>query len=207
MATKGRVYNGSLEYYEGTTHERMFVARSLHYADDFVGAGKVVIPAAGSAESGMPWVKKIVGAAPPTVAGVADAAGGVVACTLTSDSQEQEASFYHGDQRNFILTRKLIWEAWVTVQVLPTLAAECVWGLIGDWGATPDATTYNAFFTADGSGEVFCETDDNTTDSSATSGITVVAAESHLYRIDFTDMANILFFIDGARVASGTTFG
>ena len=34
---------------------------ATQYNEDFCGAGKVVIPAAGSAESGMDWVKSITG--------------------------------------------------------------------------------------------------------------------------------------------------
>jgi hypothetical protein len=51
---------------------------SLQYRDDFLGAGSAVIPAAGSAESGVDWVKKIVGAAPPTVGALANAVGGQI---------------------------------------------------------------------------------------------------------------------------------
>lgn len=206
MSTKGRFFNNYLEYYESTTHERMLPMASLRYVEDFLGAGKVVIPAAGSAESGVDWTKSIVGIAPPTVAGIADAAGGIVACTLTSDSQAQTAALYHGDQRNFDVTKSLVVEMLVNVNVLPTLTAELVWGLVGDYNAAPDSATYSAFFTCDGSGEVFCEVDDNASDQSATSGVTLTADTLHVFRIDFTDVTSVKFFIDGAHVASSTTF-
>ncbi|NIO43781.1 MAG: hypothetical protein GTO41_28665, partial [Burkholderiales bacterium] len=69
-----------------------------------------------------------------------------------------------------------------------------------------DAITYSAFFTADGSGAIICEVDDNATDSSAASGVTATAAQTKIYRIDFTDVTDVRFYIDGAHVATGTTF-
>jgi hypothetical protein len=92
------------------------------------------------------------------------------------------------------------------ISVLPTLNSEAVFGLIGDWADGLDAVTYSAFFTADGSGEIFCEVDDNATDQSATSGVTALATDWKVYRIDFTDVTNVLFFINGNHVATGTTF-
>src|SRR5438105_388853 len=98
MSTKAHYRNNILTFFESVTQERLLKLAPVSYAEEFLGAGKVVIPAAGSAESGMDWTKKIVGAAPPTVTGVANAAGGVIACTLTSASQKQDAAFYHDDQ-------------------------------------------------------------------------------------------------------------
>jgi hypothetical protein len=147
-----------------------------------------------------------VGAAPPTVAGVADAANGLVQCALTADDQKQDAGLYMDDQRNFSLEQGLIFEARLKVSVLPTAAAEAIWGLVGDWADGPDAITYSAFFTADGSGAINCEVDDNATDQAAASGVTVLATEWHTYRIDFTSVTDIRFYIDGVHVATATTF-
>lgn len=198
---------GMLHYYDEPTQERVDFAGYPHtFYDDFDGVD-LAIPAWGAAESGCKWAKMIVGAGPPTVAKVADAAAGQVACTLTADDQKQDAGIGMDDCRNFDITKGLVWEARVRLSVLPTANAEAVFGVIGDWADGPDAITYNAFFTADGSGEVFCETDDNATDASATSGVTALATDWKIYRIDFTDVTNILFYIDGNHVAIGTTFG
>jgi len=206
MPTKARWVNGILTFYDSTTHEQLGPQAPLVYCDDFVGAGNVVIPAAGAAESGMDWAKKIVGAGPPTVAGVADAANGIIECALTVDNQKQDAGLYHGDQRGFSLEQGLIFETRLKINVLPTLLAEAVFGLIGNWADGPDAITYSAFFTADGSGEIFCEVNDNATDASATSGVTATAAQTKIYRIDFTSVTDVRFYIDGVHVATGTTF-
>ena len=195
-----------IRYFDSHTHETVHVTAPISGYDDFLYDASLVIPAASSAESGAPWVKTIIGAAPPTVAYGADAKGGTAICTLTSDSQKQDALCAKDDHRALILTQGLNIEFGVTLSVLPTSAAELCWGLIGDIGDGADAATYSAFFTADGSGEIFCEVDDNATDQSATSGVTVVNTAFTVCRIDFSDVTNILFYVNGARVASGTTF-
>lgn len=205
MSTKVKWQGSIAEVYDPAyqyTHVHRFAPAA--FEDHFFGAD-AVIPASGSEESGCKWSKKIVGAAPPTVAKVADAGGGVVQCALTSDSQAQTAALEMGDMRNFDVSKGLIWEARVKVSVLPTLVAEAVWGLIGDYAA-PDSVTYSAFFTADGSGEIFCEVDDNATDSSATSGVTATTAQWKVYRMDFTSVTDVKFYIDGSEVAAATTF-
>ena len=206
MSTKSRWVNGILTFYDGSTHEQIAPMAPIVFYDDFIG-GSTVIPVGGSEESGMAWSNKIVGAGPPVVAKVADGANGIVSLALTSDSQKQDAAIYMGDQREFSLERGCIFEARVRHSVLPTLVAESVIGLVGDWADGPDAITYSAFFSADGSGAITCETDDGTTDSGAiASGVTVTAAQTKIYRIDFTSVTDIRFYIDGVHVATGTTF-
>jgi hypothetical protein len=207
MSTKASFNSGGqrLRYYESTTQETDFIIAPCTFTDDFLGAD-LAVPAAGSAESGVKWVKKIVGSGPPTVAKVASTIGGVMACTLESTSQKQDAMIYMNDQREFSLEKKLIFEARVKPSVLPTGVAELQVGLVGDWIDGIDNATYSAFFTFDGSGEIFCEVDDNATDQSATSGVTLTATDWAILRIDFSDLTNILFYVNGNRVASSTTF-
>lgn len=203
--TRAKWINNTLTFYDRTTHERVLPLAPVVFKDEFFGAS-TVIPAAGAPESGCAWVKKIVGAGPPTVAKVADGANGLIQCALTADNQKQSADLYMDDQREFDVTHGLIWEAVIRLPVLPTDVAELNFGLIDDWADGYDANVYSAFFTADGSGLITCEVDDNATNSSASSGVTVTAGQTRIYRIDFTDVTNVLFFIDGAHVATGTTF-
>lgn len=196
---------GPLRYFDRTTFEHRDVHADIWLKDDFLYPS-TVIPAGGSLESGVLWATKIVGAAPPTVALMADAAGGWAQCALTSANQKQNADLYAGDQRVWDLRKGFNFEARVKLSVLPTDVAEIVWGVAGDWADGPDAITYSCFFTADGSGEVFCEMDDNATDRSTTSGVTATNAQTKIYRICADDEAGVLFYIDGTRVASATTF-
>ena len=208
MGTKSRYWprsqSGTLEYYDSATKERVARMSPVVFYDDFI-TSPTAIPAGGAAESGCRWVDKIV-SSNATVAGVADTANGIVQCAMASNSEAEGAFLYMDDNRQFLLTAGLIIEMRVKISVLPTSGGEAVWGLAGDYSAAPDNITYSAWFTADGGGEVYCEIDDGTTDSSATSGVTATAAQTKIYKIDFTDMASVKYYIDGVRVATGTTY-
>lgn len=199
---------GRLQFYDSLTQERVAGMAPIQYREDFVGAGNVVIPAAGSAESGMDWVSKIVGAAPPTVAGVANAAGGIVACTLTSASQKQDAALYHGDQLNFDVTKGLIFETRVRMPVLPSATGvQCVWGLSTAWIDGPDNATEYLEFGATANGLILMRSQDGVTQASATSGVTALATDTKVFRIDATDVTDVKYFIDGVQVSATGQIG
>lgn len=203
MAIKGTYEDTRLRYYEKTTYESCLVAAPVVFYEEFLGAATAV---PSSAESGYPWIKKIVGAAPPTVAGKADAANGTVELALTAANEKQEAVLYFGDQRQFSIEHGVNVEFRFKASTLPTDAAEMVLGLCGDWADGPDAITYSLFATLDGSGEIFCEKDDNATDQSATSGVTLTATDWCVLRIDATTASNVKFYVNGVQKATGTTF-
>lgn len=192
-------------FYDRTTFETLLANYPIDFKDDFIGAD-VVIPASGSVESGCKWSKKIVGAAPPTVAKVADGINGYVACALTADSQKQDAALHMNDELMFSIAQGAIFEARIKLSVLPSGAAsKANFGLWGAWG--DGGSAYRVGFTAEsGTGLVTCESDDAVTDTSASSGVTVTTAQWKIYRIDCTTQTDIKFYIDGARVAGGTTF-
>lgn len=205
MSTKATWRGGNLHFYDSGTHERTSMVAPVSFYDDFL-TPSLVIPAVGALESGVPWAKKIV-SANATVAAVANETNGAIQCALAANVEKEDAGLCFADQKVFSALQGLIFEARVKVSVLPTLHAEAVWGVTSNWADGPDNITYSAFFTADGSGEIFCEKDDNATDQSATSGVTVTNAQWKIYRIDFTNIADVKFFIDGNAVATGTTFG
>ena len=141
------------------------------------------------------------------IAVVPDAAGGQVSLALDADNNAEDAVLYWGDQRGIDVSKQAVIEFRARVSVLPTLTAQIVIGLCGDHNLDKDAATESAWFKLDGSGAVLAESDDTTNDNDDKStGVTVAANEWHIYRIDFTDLANVRFFIDGAPVATGTTF-
>jgi hypothetical protein len=193
---------------------------ACQFYDDFEGPD-IVIPAAGAAESGCKWVKKIVGAAPPTVAGVANTANGIIACALTAADQKQDAALYWDDQLTLPLNSAavsgavgvgLIFEARIRLAVLPTtetaVTARAIWGLAGAW-ADNAVSANRIIFSCEGAGDglIKVSTDDSTTDSGLiTTATNVTAAQWATYRIDATDVTDIKFYIDNTRVASGTTF-
>jgi len=211
MSTKAEWKGSVLTFYESSDQERIERLAPCRFKEDFIGAyhsaAAAGYPAAGSEESGCPWATKIVGAAPPTVAGVTGGANGLVQCALTSDSQKQDAFLGMGDQRTFDVSKGLVFEARVKVSVTPTLVAEAYWGLFDDWSdGLVDSATYMICFCADGSTSVYCESDDDASDKSADSGVTAGTTDWRVYRFEVLDVTDIHFFIDGNRVASSTTF-
>ena len=194
---------GRLAFHDAASFETLDAAFPIKFYDDFIGAD-VVIPASGSVESGVAWSKKLVGAAPPTVAKTGDGVNGLVALTLTADDQKQDAAIHMNDELMFSIAQGAIFEARLALTTLPTLLAVASFGL---WGAWADGgSAYRVGFEVPAGGVVTCESDDNATDTSAATDITLVAGEYHVFRIDCTAQSAIRFFIDGVQVASTTTF-
>jgi len=204
MSTKAKYQNSVLKFYDpALNHETIDAKTPVAFYDDFIGAD-IVIPA--TAESGCRWTKKIVAAAgSPTVAGVANETNGVIACTLDATSEAQTAILYTGDQLTFDPGQGLIFETRVKLSVLPTLVTEAVIGIAAAYGV-PDNIATSAWFTADGSGELICEADNGSTDTTATSGVTVTNSDWKILRIDCIDEDDVKFYINGVGVATGSTF-
>lgn len=195
---------GHAAIFDKSTFETLLASFPLFYYDDFLGAW-LAIPVGGAAESGCDWAVKDTGAA--TEIKLADAACGAIRLLLTSASAQQEALLYHDDNRNFDVTKGCIFETGLVVDVLPTLLAEIQWGLGDDYVQGGfDNLTYQVGFDIDGSGLVYARKDDNTTTQTVTTGITLVAEQAYIFRIDCTDVTDIKFFIDGVQVAASTAF-
>lgn len=203
MSTKAKWNRGVLTYFDGSTFETTGRLAPICFYDDFLGAS-LVVPASGSAESGMEWSKKIV-SANATVAGVGDETNGVIACALAANSEKEDAVLHMNDELLFSLANGVIFEARVKLSVLPSAAASIAsWGL---WGAWADGgSAFRVGFEAAGSGAISCECDDDATDTSASSGVTVLNTDWKIYRIDCTSQTNIKFFINGVPVCTSTTF-
>jgi len=192
----------SRAFYDTNTQETLVRLNPLVFEDDFVGAGHTAgVPAAGSPTAGYAWVKKIVGSGPPTVAIVANGAGGIAACTLAATSEKEDAALYMNDQLTFDVTKNLVFESRAAMAVLPSVAGvEMVLGLQSAWIDGPDNASYYLRFQANGSGLVNCQSYDGTTTKSVSSGVTLVANAYHLFRIDATNVADVAYYIDGVRV-------
>jgi hypothetical protein len=205
--TKSKWRNQQLAFYDGSTHETVLPVSPVYFYDDFANT---VINIAAAGNPG--WTLIDAGAA--TEAIVANQSCGAVALTHDSTVQLQEAGLTWGDSKNFWLDNGPIFEARVRLAVLPTLLTEAFWGLAGDYAvgglvAADEAPLIHAFFCADGSGIITIHTDDTVNETAVggvATGITVVAADYHVYKIDFTDATSVKFYIDGERVAASTTF-
>jgi len=204
VACKWNWHNsGHQVWYDDSTFETLQSTYPLQFYDDFLGS------AGGSVfNDTMIWGILEVGASTnPTVEIVADSSNGLFRLFLAADAEDEDVVLSHNDNRNFDVSNGLIFETKVDVAALPTLTAEAVWGMCGDHALIKDDITENAWFKLDGSGAVVVETDDTTNDNDdIATGVTAVPGTANVYRIDFTTLANVKFFIDGVRVATGTTF-
>jgi len=192
----------STSFYDTNTQETLVRLLPAMIDEDFVGAGHASIPAAGSPATGYPWVKKTVQTSgAPSVAIVANAAGGIVQAALDATSEKQEASLYANDQLNWDLTKGAVWEGRIATSVLPSVTGvEMVFGLQSAWIDGPDNASFYARFQLNGSGLVNMQTKDGVNTLSFSTGVTLVAAAFHIFRIDAADPTNIVFTIDGVRV-------
>ena len=206
MSTKSRYSYGLLEQYEDTTGERVNPTGAPIVLDDDFLYGSLVYNAPGSITPSCWWAKKIVGAGPPTVAGNANDINGTVSCTLLATVEVEDAELYAADQLVFSALQGLVFEARVSVAVLPTLFAQVSWGMFGAYVAGHDNIPFAAYFTIRANVNpalIYCDSRDGITSMDVSSGITIAAGAYHIYRIDFSDPTHIRFFIDGNEVGSG----
>jgi hypothetical protein len=191
---------GHQVWYDDSTFETLQSTYPLQFYDDFNGE------AGGSVFDGTSiWNVVDVGAA--TEAIVADSSNGLFRLHLHVTGEAEDAILYHGDNRTFDVGNGLIFETKIDMATLPTLASRGVVGMCGDTDPDKDAILESAWFKWDGSGAILIETDDTTLENTdVATGVTSVAGTPNIFRIDFTTLANVKFFIDGVRVASGTTF-
>jgi hypothetical protein len=200
--TKGKYIGptGNLTYTVGS--ETVVAMAPVQFYDDFLGFEL------NETESGSKGAWKTVEVSLNTaIAQLADGAGGQVALIMDVDNNDEDAVLYWGDQRAIDVSAQAVIEFRAKVSVLPTLTGQIVMGLCGDHNLDKDATLESCWFKLDGDGVVVCESDDTTNDNDdKASGVTVLATEWHVYRIDFTNLADVRFYIDGVRVATDTLF-
>ncbi len=196
------VKTGRQLFYDRDTKESIIFEFPVAFKDNFAGAD-VVIPASGSAESGCKWTKKITNSA--TVAKTANSVNGLIACSLTSGSEAQEGALQMDDQLTFSIAQGAIYECRLSLITAPTLLGVASWGLHGAYAA--GGSNFRVGFEVTATNLIaVCESDDNSDDTPASSGVTLVVGTYNIFRIDMTNQTDIKFFIDGAPVAGSTTF-
>ena len=200
MTTRSRYRSGVLTFYEDIGNEKVLPLAPIVFSDDFLGQAAVAIPAAGSAVDGYAWVTKIVGS-PTGIAGVANAVGGQVASALAATSEKEDSLLYWGDNLGLDVTKGLQFACRVNLSVLPSAASvQAIWGVQSVWIDGPNNNTCYLQFGATANGAILCRTYDGVTTLSLASGVTVTAGAWHDYRIDASDLTDVAFYIDGARV-------
>lgn len=196
MTTRSRFAAGILTFFDRTTRETVNPLAPVVFYDDFLG------PALDTAK----WTALDTGAAAEDV--VADAANGAIGLALDATNEIQLAGISWGDNRTLVLNQGLIFEARFKLAVLPSAASViAVVGLQGDHNAAVDTVAESIWFRADGNGQITVENDDTAHETSkVATGVTLTTADWIIAKIDCTDIADVKFFINGNRVAEGTTF-
>lgn len=170
----------------------------ITYFEDFFGLAAAI--------TNREWDVVDVGAA--TEAEVADTHGGEFALTLTSASEAQDAVLYHGDQLNFDITKLKRFACRLKVSAEPGTLAVAVWGMASAHDLDKDTVAFHAWFRLQASLDLLVENDD---DGSVTSDdndtlIDLVVGVYHLFEIDFSDLSDVKFYVDGIRQLASTTF-
>lgn len=213
MTTRAKYRNGIQTFFEDKTFETVMPMAPLQFADDFIGAGHSAgVPAAGSPTAGYPWVKKIAGAAPPTVALISNATGGQMQNALTATSEIQDAVLYWNDNLAIDVTKGAVFECRAALTVPPSLAgAQMVLGLAAAWINGPDSNVKYLEFGCTANANLLVRSQDGTTQSSIAAAIAGVAValdtNFHVFRIDCSDVTDIGYYFDGARVNANKSIG
>jgi hypothetical protein len=192
---------GHQVWYDKSTFETLKATFPLHFYDDFLGsAGGSVFDAT------QIWQVVDVGALATSLI-VDNSSGGHFLLHIATTDEAEDAVLYHNDNLTFDVGNGLIFETRVNMAVAPGTGVCAVLGMSGPHDLDKDTTANAAWFRFDASMVCKTESDDvtNNNDDVAT-GVTVVAGTYNVFRIDFTTIADVKFFIDGVRVSASTTF-
>lgn len=135
--------------------------------------------------------------------------GGAMKLTLAATSEEEIVTMYQNDVLPWDLASLLSVSFILKVSGVDA-ATQLVFGLASAQNDTEDSIATNAWFRIDGvasTSALVCETDDGTTDNDDKSTGTTLSSTYKKCLIDFTNgLADVRFYVDGARVAASTTF-
>jgi len=183
--------------------DKFRMADKIEFYDDFLGLLLKKVISAENTTAQWSTVETDINLAPDNVA---DAVNGVCQLTLDSDDVAQVACLYFGDTEQFVIGQGLIFEARVTLAVLPTTGTEEVeaaFGLAGEHNADLDTVDIKAWFRSESPTEttLLWESDDDTTaDEDNDTGVTLVAGTYHVYKIDASDASAVQFYVDDVLV-------
>jgi len=196
MSLRTRWLQNVLSWFDSTSDETILPLAAVTFVDDFLGT---------ALDTTNTWTLRDTGGATETLK--ADAPSGVLELALTATNEVQLAGVDWGNQRPLVLNQKVMFETRVRFTTLPTGAVIAVAGFCGDHNAAVDSVAESAWFRLDGSGAITVETDDTIHETSkVATGVTLTANQWALLRIECDQIGALRFYINGARVASATTF-
>jgi hypothetical protein len=135
--------------------------------------------------------------------------GGAAQLTLASTSEAEIVTLYQNDVLPWDLASLQHVEFIAKVSGIDS-ATTLTFGVGSARNDTADSVTVNAWFRMEGSAStsaVVVETDDNVTDNNDVATGATLGSGYKKFTIDFTNgLSDVRFYIDGQRVAAGTTF-
>lgn len=193
---------GRQVFFDGSTFETLWTGFPVQFIEDFLGAA--VEPFDGTIN----WnVIDVSAAGTGTTAIVADSSNGQFRLAHDAQDEAQDMVLYQNDNKTFDVGNGLIFETRVNMAVSAGAGVVAVFGMCGDHNLDKDSVTEHAWFRLQASDSILCETDDTTNDNDdEDTGLDVTNGTFNIFRIDFTTLADVKFFIDGVRVCSSTTF-
>lgn len=182
------------------------------FCDDFLGAGTFV------ASAGLdPWVitdTSVTGT--PTYVRVdhgettGDFAPGVAKLSFDNTSEAQNVCLSFGDKLSFDIDKTQGFECRLKQsQATKDSTTTMAWGLAGDRNDAIDSIANAMLFrlaAATASNVLVVESDDGTNDNDDKATGKSLTNVYQVFKIDLSDTTDVKFFINGARVASSTTF-
>ena len=194
-------WRGGLQrFYLSDTYETVNVHAPAKFLEEFVGTATLT--------ANTIWTELDV--AGGDIARIADAENGVISCVLTGAAEAQDATLHWNDERGINVKDGAIIEMRVRFPVLPTLNAEIVCGVAGVHDLDNDTILEQLWFKLDAATTadlLVAETMDTTNNNDDIStGVTVAIADYYILRIDTTVNTDVKFYVNGAGVATGTTF-
>ena len=215
VITQARFRGGVAYEYDGLTFETTVSSAPFAFGDEFVGAGhQAGIPAAGLPVAGYPWVKKIVGSGPPTALIPSSAAGGQLQVALAATSEAEEASVYFNDSLSIptvgTSTGQAEWRA--NLGVAPASGAQAFIGLGSPWVGGPLNLARYIGFLWNGSAALSIVSKDGNGDTynfgAAQIGGSAIVTDTtgfHIYCVDWSNQADVRFYVDGNPVNAPNT--
>jgi hypothetical protein len=174
------------------------------YEKDFMGA----VTYTTSADANGFKLSQVASAGTPVASHISDPTG-AVKLLLGATSEAETLALHQGDVLSFDIDQ--IQHVKFVCQVAGVDAVSSViFGLAGAHNATADSVAQNVWFKLDGTAStsaVVVETDDGTNDHDDISTGKTLASTYKTFEMSFSKgTSDIRFYIDGQRVANGTTF-
>jgi len=171
------------------------------YVDDFIGAS-VALPT--SANIATPWVTALTGGATH----VRNASE--LIATLTATNEAQIVGVAHADALSFNIDNMLSFEARFRISAATfTSGSILAVGVGSARNNTLDSVTAHAWFRMTGATsttQIYVETDDDVRDNNMIATGQTLKDVYKKFHIDFSNKADVKFYIDGIRVAAATRF-